>query len=230
MFLNVRRLEINLGPACGKLTQTPVMGSECLLAVRILDDAKKECDWCWRRWRWWSFIKLDVFLLHSSQQVAWTAFVQPVSRFHPQHSCTDFSQPTSNNIRSGHLCEACGNPKSGPKACGIHSEQWACPKCTSLSWTYWWIGLTKICQICQICPCLRCVSPACFDSATKWTQVPEPQHHSMRSLSGKESGAEGSKGDVFFKERSKCTIDAIVLCNHLFWKNLSLFDQNKWQI
>ena len=45
MFLNVRRLEMNLGPSCGKLTQTPVMGSECLLAaVRILDDAKKECD------------------------------------------------------------------------------------------------------------------------------------------------------------------------------------------
>lgn len=136
MFLNVRRLEMNLGPAGGKLTQTPVMGSQCLLAVRILDDAKKESDWCWRCWRWWSFNKLDVFLLHSSQQVAWTAFVQPVSRFHPQHSCTDLSQPTSNNIRSGHLCEACGNPKSGPKACGIHSEQWACPKCTSLSWKW----------------------------------------------------------------------------------------------
>ena len=45
MFLNVRRLEMNLGPAGGKLTKTPVMGSQCLLAaVRISDDAKKECD------------------------------------------------------------------------------------------------------------------------------------------------------------------------------------------
>lgn len=45
--------------------------------------------------------------------------------------------------KSGHLCEACGNPKSGPKACGIHSEQWACPKCTFLNLN------TTQCEVCQ---------------------------------------------------------------------------------